>query len=197
VADRIGNPFDLGDGRMFWPLDARPNEVRIEDIAHSLANICRWGGRCSHFYSVAQHSLLVSEIVEETHPDIALQALLHDAAEAYLGDIITPLKGGLLFEVYAGDVVERMAFHSVEKRLHTTILIGLGVPLPSTDDDIVIAAADEVALATEARDLMGDPEWARTAPAREARIFPLPPEAAKRAFLAAVQRLTAMGVGCV
>lgn len=197
MIDRIGNPLTMPDGALFWPLDPRPNEVRIEDVAHSLAHICRFGGRCSHFYSVAQHSLLVAEIVEQTHPDIALQALLHDAAEAYLGDIITPLKGDLLFELYAGDIVERMAFRSVEMRLHTTILIGLGVALPSTDDDAVIAQADAMALATEARDLMGDPEWARSTPARDARIFPLPPEAAKRAFLAAVQRLTATGVGSV
>ncbi len=70
-------------------LDPKVEDIKITDIAHALANICRFGGHPREFYSVAQHSVRVSYLVDEEY---ALEALLHDATEAYLGDVITPLK---------------------------------------------------------------------------------------------------------
>lgn len=76
-------------GKRFFPLDPDPNDIVIEDIAHSLARICRYGGHVNSHYSVAQHSVLVSRCLP---PELALTGLLHDATEAYLGDVVRPLK---------------------------------------------------------------------------------------------------------
>lgn len=76
-------------GGIYWPLDPRADEVFIEDIAHHLAMICRFTGACDRFYSVAEHSVLVSKIVP---PEMALLGLLHDATEAYLNDLNRPVK---------------------------------------------------------------------------------------------------------
>lgn len=76
-------------GRQFWPMDPRPNEVFIDDIAHALSLLCRFGGHCLRFYSVAEHCVLLSRIAPEPYK---LWALMHDASEAYLVDVPRPLK---------------------------------------------------------------------------------------------------------
>lgn len=86
---RKGDWMQTYTGRQFWPMDPHPEEVYIEDIAHSLAMQCRFAGHCLRFYSVAEHSVLMSRYVS---PANALWALLHDAGEAYLVDVPRPLK---------------------------------------------------------------------------------------------------------
>ena len=76
-------------GRQIDFVDPSPDDVHIVDIATALSRECRYAGHASHFYSVAQHSVLCSRIVL---PELAIEALLHDAAEAYIKDIPTPLK---------------------------------------------------------------------------------------------------------
>lgn len=76
-------------GRRFWPLDPTPEDVDIRDIAHALAMKCRYGGHAKRFYSVAQHSVIVSHYAPREH---AMAGLLHDAAETYLADIPRPVK---------------------------------------------------------------------------------------------------------
>jgi 5'-deoxynucleotidase YfbR-like HD superfamily hydrolase len=76
-------------GQPFWPLDPRPEEIDILDIAHALSMQCRYSGHVHTFYSVAEHSVHISRAVD---PRDALWGLLHDASEAYLVDIPRPLK---------------------------------------------------------------------------------------------------------
>ena len=86
---RKGDWMQTFTGRQFWPLDPRPEDVDILDIAHALANQCRYAGHCRRFYSVAEHSVLLARAVAPEH---RLWALLHDAAEAYLVDLPRPVK---------------------------------------------------------------------------------------------------------
>ena len=76
-------------GREIWLNGIRESDIDIRDISSALSKICRYGGRLKDFYSVAQHSIIVSNLCE---PEYALAGLLHDAAEAYIGDIISPIK---------------------------------------------------------------------------------------------------------
>lgn len=95
---RKGNYVACYRGGRFWPLDPRHEDLSIRDIAHHLSLICRYGGAARYHYSVAQHSVLVSQ---NCNPQYAKQALLHDAAEAYIGDMVRPLKEesvGVAFE---------------------------------------------------------------------------------------------------
>ena len=92
MTDRIGNWIQTYTGRPFWPLDPRPDDIFIEDVARSLSMRCRYSGHVLRFYSVAEHSVHVSRAVP---PEFALWGLLHDAAEAYSADVPRPLKRNL------------------------------------------------------------------------------------------------------
>lgn len=89
VAWSRGDWMQTFTGRRFYPLDPQADEIDPVDIAHALSLICRYGGHVKRFYSVAEHCVLLSLAVAPEH---ALWALLHDAAEAYVGDMIRPLK---------------------------------------------------------------------------------------------------------
>lgn len=90
--DRYGDWLQTYTGVVFWPLDPRPEEILIEDIARSLSMQCRYAGHVKRFYSVAEHSVHVSYAVP---PADMLWGLLHDATEAYLIDIPRPIKNML------------------------------------------------------------------------------------------------------
>ena len=90
-----GNKLQTYTGKIFDFNDIRPEVIDIIDIAHALSNVCRWGGHCSKFYSVAEHSILCSYLAAQEFPeDYKLQfyTLLHDASEAYIGDMPKPFK---------------------------------------------------------------------------------------------------------
>jgi hypothetical protein len=164
-------------GRQFFPLQPRVEDVCIEDIAHALSNLCRFAGHVECFYSVAQHSLLVSRTVPREH---ALRGLLHDAAEAYMVDIPRPIKHSLGMEFY----------RESEDRLQRVIYERFGL---SPNDPPCIKEADLSLLRTEQRDLMKPAPVAwrdNRAGALDFNIEPLLPRAAESAFLKRFHSLT-------
>jgi len=90
--------IQLFSGKTFDFLDLKPINIDISDIAHALSQLCRFNGHTDRFYSVAEHSLYVSSLV---HPNYAIYGLLHDAAEAYIGDMTTPLKSAIKHNFYS------------------------------------------------------------------------------------------------
>lgn len=141
-------------GKRFWPLSPRAEDVDIRDIAHALAMKCRFNGHTREFYSVAQHSVLVAHLVAETSPQFALDGLLHDAAEAYLPDVASPIKDSVLLgrDLRTGAMYD--LFWIVEHDLLTVIHHALGLGRPNYS---LVKDADLTLLATEARDLMHQP----------------------------------------
>ena len=110
-------------GRRLDLLDPSPMDIEIEDIAHGLARVARWNGQTTggHAFSVAQHSVVVEEIVAHIQPDLAprwrLAALLHDASEYVIGDMISPFKSALGYD-----------YKLFEERLENAIHTRFGLP---------------------------------------------------------------------
>lgn len=109
---RRGDWMQTFTGRAFYPLDPRVDDIVPADISHALSLICRYGGHTLRFYSVAEHCVLMSHAVR---PENALWALLHDATEAYVGDMIRPLKGSM------------PAYRAAENRLMAVICERFGI----------------------------------------------------------------------
>jgi hypothetical protein len=137
-------------GRTFAPLAPQRGDIHIEDIAHALANQGRFSGHARHRYSVGEHSVRVSELLERQghDPRVQLWGLLHDASEAYLVDLPTPLKVEPEFA---------KVYRIAEKRLMEVICRRFGLPRGEPEG---VTAADRTLLATEVRDLMhGDRDY--------------------------------------
>jgi uncharacterized protein len=109
-------------GLKFYHLNAQPEMVNIQDIAHSLSQLCRWTGHTKHFYSVAQHSVYTSQICP---PELALECLMHDSSEAYLGDMNRPLK----HFTAAGP-----AYLEIEEKVEQVIFKKFGLPYPMSPE---------------------------------------------------------------
>lgn len=104
---RNGDWMQTFTGRQFWPIDPRPEDIFIEDIAHALSMMCRYGGHALRFYSVAEHCCHLYDVVPKEH---RLWALLHDASEAYIVDIVRPLKPFLSeYKVYEKAIMKCVA----------------------------------------------------------------------------------------
>lgn len=159
--ERIGDWIETFSGRRFYPLDPREEEIYIEDIAHALALANRFSGHTRVPYSVAEHSVRVSFAVEIhaercNHPEprrVAKWGLIHDSPEAYLNDIPRPLKRTDAFAPYRN--LEKNLLRKIARRF------GLEGDMPQLVKD-----ADEILLATEARDLMTPGALERWAPFR-------------------------------
>jgi 5'-deoxynucleotidase YfbR-like HD superfamily hydrolase len=138
-------------GRRLDLLDPSPLDIEIEDIAHGLARVARWNGQTNgeHAFSVAQHSILVERLVGELRPKgprtLRLAALLHDAAEYVIGDLISPFKAAVGID-----------YKALEKRLAGAIHVRFGLPAEMTADEVaLIKRADKMSAYFEATQLAG------------------------------------------
>lgn len=165
----VGATIITRSGCYFDFLDPKPETIHIEDIAWALAFTCRFGGQSLHYYSVAQHSVLVADAVPFP---LRLAALMHDAAEAYVGDVVGPLKQLL------------PDYKVVEKRVEAAIAARFDLPTEMHPD---IKHADLRLLRTEQRDLTSGhaDSWngLDTYPPLKQRIVPMTPDEAATAFL--------------
>jgi hypothetical protein len=172
----IGPYIQTVTGRRINPFAPDLEEIVVDDIANALANQCRFGGHCRHFYSVAQHSSLVADLVARQggNKTDVLWALLHDAAEAYLTDLPHPLK----HHSELGKL-----FRQAEARLQDAICRRFALPL---EPPPLLKDLDRRLLAAERRALMLDawdwPELAGVEPA-DITIEPWSPERSAREFL--------------
>jgi len=175
-------------GLEMYPLDPKPEEIDIRDIARSLSMICRYGGHVLKFYSVAEHCCFVSDLcLSAGYKPIALWGLLHDASEAYLGDIVRPLKHSRAFsEVYQPMESKLMAVIA-KKYLHS---------LPEPE---LVTYFDNLVLGTEVKQVKVaiSKAWVQTT-ANGKLADPIPwrwelgwdPETAEQEFLLRFSRLS-------
>jgi hypothetical protein len=167
-------------GRQFWPLDPSSEDVCIEDIAHALSLLCRFGGHVREFYSVGRSlPARQSYLVPEPH---ALYALLHDASEAYLVDMPRPIKHDEIFG---------KTYRAAEKRLMQAICERFALP---DEEPAPVRRADNILLLTEQRDLM-NPQvrpWSDVEIPLPYTIKPRPPQDVKRLFLERFYELDAL-----
>ncbi|MFN7303862.1 MAG: YfbR-like 5'-deoxynucleotidase [Phenylobacterium sp.] len=172
-------------GRRLDLLDPSPLDIEIEDIAHGLARVARWNGQTvgEHAFSVAQHSLVVEEICIHLQPDLdprwRLAALLHDASEYVIGDMISPFKAALGYDYKAFE-------HRLEQAIH--IRFGLPARTPAEVRKL-IKTADRACAFFEAVQLAGFGQDESVSlfgrpPARfEIEIEPLAPGPAQRRYV--------------
>jgi 5'-deoxynucleotidase YfbR-like HD superfamily hydrolase len=181
-------------GRRLDLLDPSPLDVEIEDIAHGLARVARWNGQTkgAHAYSVAQHCVLVERLAHELKPGLTkearLMALLHDAPEYVIGDLISPFKAAVGID-----------YKAFENRLMAAIHIRFGLsPKPPADLAFILKKADIISAfheatqlagftAAEAKRIFGTPPRGTRFP----RLVPLPTGEAQAQFLERFKRLTA------
>lgn len=155
-------------GRSITFLNPKEDQIDIDDIAHTLSLLCRFGGHCRTFYSVAEHSVRCAQVAT---PERRLEALLHDASEAYLVDMPRPIKQ------------ELQGYRDIEGTLDLVIRKKYGLPEKMTEE---VKYIDDKMLATEKRDLMkiSDRPWNWLPDPYDFKIEPWSYERAYEEFLA-------------
>lgn len=181
---RKGDWIQTFTGVKFYPLDPRVEEIKLEDIAHSLANQCRYTGHCLQFYSVAQHCVLVARNIVSPWFEVITDenemswGLLHDASEAYLVDLPRPIKHHSALG---------REYRKIERRLMRVISarFGLTPVMPR-----VIKETDTKMMFTEKRDIM--PKglvWKGNVEPYDFKIYPWSPNVAEHHFLCLADEL--------
>lgn len=169
MATDVGK-FNTITGEIIDIHNPKPEMFNIVDIASALSKICRFGGQCSSFYSVAQHCVMVAGMVAD---DYALEGLMHDASEAYLGDVIKPLK------IILGD-----AYEKIEQRFSDVIAEAFGLKKEAENS---IKHYDRIALELEFDLLLLNrkEDWVHSAKSMGLPTEILTPEEAKSEFIKA------------
>lgn len=164
---RKGQWIQTYTGRQFWPLDARPDEIDIRDIAHALSMQCRYTGHCIRFYSVAEHCVLLALMAPRHLRKITLH---HDSPEAYLTDVAKPVKP------------ELHGYEAIENRLFGVIAFAFNFPavIPQIVKDM-----DRRALLDERDQNMASPpaDWSIAGPNLGITLQFWKPRQAEHAFL--------------
>ena len=163
-------------GKTIDPFNIKLSDICIEDIAHGLSLLCRYSGQCNRFFSVAEHSIIMAVYsgFRKYHP---LAMLLHDAAEAYIGDIIRPVKR------------ELSQFRQFETNFITAITYKLTDLMPSVF--ATVKSPDNIMLATEAYRMMnGDIDVSDTLIDLNIPFYYFDPLEAERRFLSLYKELT-------
>ena len=163
-------------GREVYPFELDLEDINIQDIAHSLALQCRFNGHSKMFYSVAEHCCRVSDICRD---DLKGAGLLHDASEAYLSDIPSPIKD-LLPE-----------YKKAEQRIEKLIEYRFGIRECKNEDKLHVKECDLILLATEARDLMSvcKTPWTSPLSPLPEKIIPWDWQVAEKEFLIRAEKL--------
>lgn len=181
-------------GRRLNLLDPSPLDIEIEDIAQGLSKVARWNGQThgDHAFSVAQHSLLVLELLDQGQgplpQGVRLGALLHDAAEYVIGDLISPFKRAINLEYKA---FELQILGAIRLRFSLD-------PAMRKTEEVAVKRADEEAAYLEATQLAGfskaEAAGIFRVPAVAPTLTPMPPKQAKQAFLDAFELLLAPAI---
>ena len=163
-------------GKKFSPINPKIEDINIEDIAHSLSMQCRFNGHIEDFYSVAQHSVLVSYFCDKKD---ALSGLLHDASEAYICDIPSPLKKTQQFSQY----------REIERKLQALINVKFGLP---EEDPESVKLADQLLLTLEAKSLLTHirEDWKLPNSNIPIKIIAMSPKESKLIFMERFHELT-------
>lgn len=169
--------IETSTGKLFNSFEPEIDEIDIEDISHALSMVCRFGGHCNRFYSVAEHSVhLCNYFIHAGRDDLAKYALLHDAAEAYfLGDVPRPLKACLSDD-----------YHYKEKHLESVINEKFGLcalPVEIKKADVKILMTEKLALFNTSN------EWSTDCEPLDVKIKCWSPNVAKRKFMELFERL--------
>lgn len=178
AAERIGDWIQTFSGIAAYPFDLRPEEVELEDIAHSLSHICRFNGHTVTFFSVAEHSVRVCDAAS---PRAKPFALFHDSAETFFCDLASPVKKSL------------EGYKEAENRALDVILGKFDI---EADEKIreEVHIIDQRIRIDERNQLMRPPihPWGKTEiQPLGIKILPMSPDVAKRAFIATAQKLLA------
>jgi 5'-deoxynucleotidase YfbR-like HD superfamily hydrolase len=174
MTQQVTNSISLYNGDFFDYDNVQDHDYDIDVIAHSLSNICRYGGHSNKFYSVAEHCVLVSRVVPL---DLALCGLLHDASEAYCGDVCKPLKNML------------PAYEEIEDRVQEAIANHFNLPFPFPKE---IHLADKAVYRAERRQITNaeDKIWFTHIPEADVLVTGMDPKNAKNFFLSRYYELT-------